>query len=206
MHLHDRSAGSSCSVSRLARGERTPFRDSLAGSVWCCGLRGPCPSPQQYRDVHSRSEAPGNALFSPISARTEVSSRCPTECRIGSVQVCGTGSGPAMKVDELVSAASQRLSVSQVFGEPHQDGGVTVIPAAKIMGGAGGGGGEDSDGQSGEGGGFGVIARPTGAYVIRDGEVRWVPAFDLNRAIVLGCVLLLAGFRLGRRGLRSSRR
>ena len=33
---------------------------------------------------------------------------------------------------------------------------------------------------SGEGGGFGVVARPAGAYVIKDGRVRWRPAVDVN--------------------------
>ena len=48
------------------------------------------------------------------------------------------------------------------------------------------------------GSGFGLHARPIGAYVIRDGEVRWEPAFDLNRAIVIGQVLLLVAVLLWR--------
>jgi uncharacterized spore protein YtfJ len=32
-----------------------------------------------------------------------------------------------------------------VFGEPYEKDGVTIIPAARIRGGAGGGGGEDAD-------------------------------------------------------------
>lgn len=54
------------------------------------------------------------------------------------------------------------------------------------------GGGHDKDGQEGEGGGFGVGARPAGAYVIKDGNVRWMPAVDVNRIIaVLGVVVLV---------------
>ena len=31
-----------------------------------------------------------------------------------------------------------------------------------------------------EGAGFGLVARPTGAFVIRDREVSWVPAVDVT--------------------------
>ena len=50
-----------------------------------------------------------------------------------------------------------------------------------MAGGAGGGGGRDERGQEGEGCGFGVRARPAGAYVIKDGRVWWRPAVDVNR-------------------------
>ena len=36
-------------------------------------------------------------------------------------------------------------------------------------------------GQQGEGGGFGVSARPADAYVIKDGRVRWRPAVNVNQ-------------------------
>jgi uncharacterized spore protein YtfJ len=68
-----------------------------------------------------------------------------------------------------------------VFAEPYETDGVTVIAAATVAGGAGGGGGHDEHGQEGEGGGFGVAARPAGAYVIKDGRVQWRPAVDVNR-------------------------
>jgi uncharacterized spore protein YtfJ len=90
-----------------------------------------------------------------------------------------------MNVHELVATARDALSVRKVFGEPYERDGVTVIPAAVLRGGVGGGGGENEQGERGEGGGFGLIARPAGAYVIKDGVVRWRPAFDLNRTIGL---------------------
>ncbi len=31
------------------------------------------------------------------------------------------------------------------------------------------------------GSGFGILARPAGAYVIRGDEVKWLPAVDANR-------------------------
>jgi hypothetical protein len=42
-------------------------------------------------------------------------------------------------------------------------------------------GGHDDCGQEGEGGALGVAVRPAGAYVIKDGRVRWRPAVDVNR-------------------------
>jgi uncharacterized spore protein YtfJ len=86
-----------------------------------------------------------------------------------------------MKVAELVTTVRDAITVSRVFAEPYEQDGVTVIAAAIVAGGAGGGGGHDERGQEGEGGGFGVIARPAGAYVIKDGRVWWRPAVDVNR-------------------------
>jgi uncharacterized spore protein YtfJ len=96
-------------------------------------------------------------------------------------------------------SAREVLTTRRVYGEPYERDGVTVIPAAAVMGGAGGGGGEGPNGETGGGSGFGLRARPVGAYVIRDGEVRWEPAFDLNRAVLLGQLLLLATVVLWRR-------
>lgn len=96
-----------------------------------------------------------------------------------------------MKVDQLVATAREAMSVRRVYSEPFEKDGVTVITGARVSGGAGGGGGQDQQGQEGEGGGFGVQARPTGAYVIKNGQVSWMPAVDVNRVIaVLGSVLI----------------
>jgi uncharacterized spore protein YtfJ len=86
-----------------------------------------------------------------------------------------------MQVAELATMVCDAITVSRVFAEPYEKDGVTVIAAATVVGGAGGGGGHDERGQEGEGGGFGVIARPAGAYVIKDGRVWWRPAVDVNR-------------------------
>lgn len=42
---------------------------------------------------------------------------------------------------------------------------------------------------SGSGVGFGMRATPAGAYVIKDGDVRWEPAVDLTRVIVMGQIV-----------------
>jgi uncharacterized spore protein YtfJ len=95
-----------------------------------------------------------------------------------------------VEVQDVIAQARDAITVKRVFGEPYEKDGVTVIPAAKVQGGAGGGGGEDPEGQAkGSGSGFGVSARPVGAFVIRGGEMTWRPALDLNRVILGGQVV-----------------
>jgi len=82
-----------------------------------------------------------------------------------------------MEVQEVIAQARDTLTVKRVFGEPYEQHGVTVIPAARVRGGAGGGGGEDATGKGkGSGSGFGMTAHPVGAFMLRDGELRWRPA------------------------------
>jgi uncharacterized spore protein YtfJ len=88
-----------------------------------------------------------------------------------------------MNVDELVTTARESLTVKRVYGEAIERDGLTVIPAATVAGGLGAGKGTDSEGQQGEGGGFGVSARPAGVYVIRNGQVSWQPAVDVNKVV-----------------------
>lgn len=98
-----------------------------------------------------------------------------------------------MKVDEILATAKDSMTAKRVYAEPVERDGATVIAAAAISGGAGGGGGADKEGQEGSGGGFGVGAKPVGAYVIKNGEVRWQPAVDVNRMMVmLGVVVVTA--------------
>ncbi|MFF5987211.1 sporulation protein [Prauserella flavalba] len=95
-----------------------------------------------------------------------------------------------MKVEELLTRARDTITVGRVYGEPIERDGVTVIPAAAVLGGGGAGQGVDEKGAQGEGGGFGAAARPVGAYLIRDRAVTWVPAVDVNRLlIVVGVVV-----------------
>jgi uncharacterized spore protein YtfJ len=94
-----------------------------------------------------------------------------------------------MNMEEILSGARDAMTVRRVFGEPYERDGVTVIPVASVAGGGGGGGGKDAEGAEGTGGGYGIRARPVGAYVIRDGVVRWEPSLDLNRIILGGQIL-----------------
>ena len=99
-----------------------------------------------------------------------------------------------MEFLESLAAARDAITVKRVYGEPYERNGVTVIPAAAVQGGGGGGGGEQGAAKS-AGTGFGIQARPVGAFVIRGDEVSWQPAVDANRAIfggqLLGLVALL---------------
>jgi uncharacterized spore protein YtfJ len=91
-----------------------------------------------------------------------------------------------MDVQKVITQAQDTLTVQRVFGEPYERNGVTVIPAARVLGGGGGGDGEREQTQDkGSGSGFGMVARPVGAYLIRGDQLSWRPAVDVNR-IVLG--------------------
>lgn len=106
-----------------------------------------------------------------------------------------------MRVTEAVSTARDAITVKRVFAEPYEQDGVTVIAAAAVAGGGGGGSGTDAEGQDGEGGGFGARARPVGAYVVKNGEVSWRPAVDVNRIVAMvGLVLVTYLLRRPRRG------
>ena len=97
-----------------------------------------------------------------------------------------------MEVQEVLAQARDSMTVKRVFGEPYEKDGVTIIPAARVQGGAGAGGGEDPQGQGkGSGSGFGVTARPVGAYVLREGELSWRPAVAVNRIILGGQAVVI---------------
>lgn len=96
------------------------------------------------------------------------------------------------KIQDLIEGHRDAVSVKRVFGDAYQRDGLTIIPAANVIGGGGGGSGESPDGGGqGSGTGFGLLARPAGAYVIRGEDVQWQPAVDVNR-IVAGLLALAA--------------
>lgn len=94
-----------------------------------------------------------------------------------------------MDVQELLTHMRDTMTVKQVFGESYERDGVTVIPVATVRGGGGGGGGEQDGEGKGAGGGFGMTARPAGVYVIKGEDVKWIPAFDMNRVIMGGQIV-----------------
>ena len=126
-----------------------------------------------------------------------------------------------MDVQELLGKVAQHLSVSRAFGTAYEKDGSLVIPVALVAGGGGGGEGtsgtptesgnaiESEDDQStsdaessGSGGGFGGVVMPVGVYVVKDEQVRWVPAVNANLVIVVAFLTL----RLITRARRRSRR
>src|SRR6266568_5055333 len=116
----------------------------------------------------------------------------------------------AMDVMETIAQAKDALTVRRVFGEPYERDGVTVIPAARLQGGGGGGGSEGGpELGKGAGSGFGLMARPVGAFVIREGRVSWQPAVDVTRIVlggqVVAVVALLTIRTIVRARVRSKR-
>src|SRR5437016_13530206 len=99
-----------------------------------------------------------------------------------------------MNALEVLNQTRDAMTARRVYAEPYKEDGVTVIPAANVMGGGGGGG--DTEGNGGAG--FGVRAKPAGAWVIKDGEAEWRPAFDLNRAILVGQVIAIVALLVAR--------
>ena len=121
-----------------------------------------------------------------------------------------------MDIHEVLNHARDAMTVKRVFGDPYEKDGVTVIPVANVMGGAGGGGGSSAgvpagigdavtDGapESGYGIGYGLRATPAGVYVIKDGEVEWKPALDMNRLALQRTGAIIAGLFVLRSIIRT---
>src|SRR6266545_4868878 len=96
-----------------------------------------------------------------------------------------------VNITSILEHARDVMTVKRVFGEPIHENGLTIVTAAAVRGGGGGGGGPDPNhGGEGGGAGFGVTARPVGAYVIRGDQVEWRPAIDTTRLITAGAAVV----------------
>lgn len=116
---------------------------------------------------------------------------------------------------EILQSMAERFAatanVKQVFGEPIERGGRTIVPVARVKYrlGAGWGGGEqegatvDRPLAAGGGGGGGVVkAKAAGALEITDSGVRFIRFFDagdIAKACVGGVLAILVVRRLTRR-------
>ena len=109
------------------------------------------------------------------------------------------------RVLDIVERARDTITVGRVYGEPIERDGVIVIPAAAVLGGGGGGSGMQGD-QAGMGGGFGMRARPVGAFVIENGDVRWEPVVDRERQALISAAVGAAAMLTLRSLLRRRRR
>lgn len=107
-----------------------------------------------------------------------------------------------MRVMDVVNEAKGAMRASEVFGAPYEKNGITIIPAARIAGGAGGGG--DQQNPQAGGVGFGVSSQPVGAFVIKGNEVRWQPALDLNRVILMSQVVVIVALLTARAIVKAS--
>jgi uncharacterized spore protein YtfJ len=117
-----------------------------------------------------------------------------------------------VKVSKMLNALGDRLqveaSVRNVYGEPVNAGGRTVIPIARVSYGFGAGdraigNPETTADRAGSGGGAGMSARPVGALEITEAGTRFIPYMDpvrLGMALVLG---LCIGVAIGRRSAQG---
>lgn len=104
-----------------------------------------------------------------------------------------TTTSPLEVIRTAVSNTAQK-----VYIEPIRQDGLTVIPAASVGGGGGAGSGGPGEAGSGEGGGFGLSAKPAGAFIIRQGKVRWQPAVDVNKVIMGGQIVAVVALLVAR--------
>ncbi len=130
-----------------------------------------------------------------------------------------------MDVQELLGKVAQHLSVSRAFGTAYEKDGSLVIPVALVAGGGGGGEGPsvmptsdsvddvkseadqgttEREASSGSGGGFGGVVMPVGVYVVKDEQVRWVPAVNANLVIIVAFLTMRMIARARRRSHRHA--
>jgi hypothetical protein len=92
------------------------------------------------------------------------------------------------------------MTARRIYAEPVERDGTTLIAAARIRGAGGLGRGIDERQREGSGGGYALAGRPVGAYIIKDGRVRWRPAVDANLLIAtIGAVTVTALILTARR-------
>ena len=137
-----------------------------------------------------------------------------------------------MDVENLLAKAADNLSVRRAFGTAYEKDGILIIPVAIVAGGGGGGTGgnrrgnpaagpgrpppeeaatapditpQDS-GRAEAGAGFGGLVLPSGAYVVKGDQVRWVPALDVTVAVLASLSLVRMLARTWTRQRRHRRR
>src|SRR2546427_11324940 len=92
-----------------------------------------------------------------------------------------------MNALEVLNQTRDAMTARRVYGEPYQQDGVTVIPAANVWGGGGGGGDTEGNG----GGGFGVVAPPAGATACKGGVAEW-RSWTVGKPTDLACQPVVA--------------
>jgi hypothetical protein len=93
-----------------------------------------------------------------------------------------------MTVESVLAKATEGMTAGRAFGPVIERDDCLLVPVAFVVGGGGGGDAPTGDNIA-TGGGFGGITWPIGAYVIKGGEVRWVPAVDVT-LLALGGIFL----------------
>jgi uncharacterized spore protein YtfJ len=133
-----------------------------------------------------------------------------------------------MDVENLLMKVSDNFSVHRAFGTAYEKDGIVIIPVAMVAGGGGAGTARPRHRGPGAGpnglpegrpavdeapsqgsapmdagGGFGGVVLPAGAYVVKGGQVRWVPAVDMTIVVLASLILVQV---LARAWTRSRRR
>jgi uncharacterized spore protein YtfJ len=118
-----------------------------------------------------------------------------------------------MALREFVGGLNEGSTVRRIFGDPIEKDGVLIVPVATLGGGVGGGegpsakGAGDAEGKAAApmawGGGGMWSARPAGVYVLKNGEVSWIPAVDQNRTILLSLLTGIASLLVLRSVVRT---
>jgi hypothetical protein len=136
-----------------------------------------------------------------------------------------------MDVGNLLLKASDNLSVRRAFGAAYEKDDMLIIPVAIVGGGGGGGTGRSrprdpaagpdrppegepaghdltpqDSGRVDDGMGFGGVVLPTGAYVVKGGQVRWVPAVDVTLVVFASLTLVRVLARAWTRSRRHDSR
>ncbi|MGN6184015.1 MAG: spore germination protein GerW family protein [Thermoanaerobaculia bacterium] len=103
-------------------------------------------------------------------------------------------------VASLIQQIPLHANAKQVYGEPVERDGTTIIPVARVQWGFGGGGlGRTPLAQGGGGGG--ARAYPVGYIVLRDGKADFQPISDPSSAgalVAAGALGLMAGVLLAK--------
>jgi uncharacterized spore protein YtfJ len=117
-----------------------------------------------------------------------------------------------MDVENVLAKVSDNLSVRRAFGAAYEKDGLLIIPVAMVAGGGGGGtsrsrprhrdsaarpdpltapaAAAQESGPADAGGGFGGLVLPSGAYVVKGDQVRWVPAVDTTIVVLASLALV----------------
>jgi uncharacterized spore protein YtfJ len=94
-----------------------------------------------------------------------------------------------VRADDIMNRIGDGFGARRVFGQPVERDGVTVIPVAMVGGGGGGGGAAGGAEGTPGGAGFGGWSRGIGVFVLRDGDVRFVPATDRTLLVLVGLLV-----------------
>ncbi|HKO56806.1 MAG TPA: spore germination protein GerW family protein [Thermoanaerobaculia bacterium] len=102
-------------------------------------------------------------------------------------------------VERIGEVVQVHANARQVYGEPVERGGLTIIPVARVQWGFGGGGIGHGALERGGGGG-GARATPAGYIEVRDGQAEYRPIHDLGGTapLIAGVVGVIAGLLIGR--------